>query len=178
MQVCDRCRTQAELKRVWISTVLGTEDLCRKCKHGAEIDSMVESQKETIATLEESRRVLYETVLPMLDGAGLYPEIEVNYYTGISIVGISREESMKIAGALGGALEKARSWSKEQEYNEAKFKLNGRIKGSKIDVSIRKVEPSESCTIEWTEELVPAHTRRVPKVVCKQPDPEPVEEPK
>lgn len=129
----------------------------------------------------ETELFLSTRVVPKLRRAGIQPEmLTAMYGGGININPENREQGMAIAGVLGGMLKSRNLWKKDQQGDEAKFRLSGEVvlrPGRDISILISNVAPSDSCTVTYVEEDVPAKKVRKAKIVCKDPDPAPSEAP-
>lgn len=148
--------------------------ICALCECMRSSQFSIEESIKSLPRMVRTKLFMDSEVLPILRKAGVFPKSAYSHYAGyVTIRPFDREQGMRIAGLLGGLLVTARHWSKEQEYNEAFFKLQGTVKRGDLEITlvINGVAPSESCTVTYEEVDVPARKEKRAKITCKEADP-------
>lgn len=148
--------------------------VCALCRGTEAMAQEIKNTCESIPRLLKTQVFMVGELMPALRKAGIFPKLVTAQWAGyVTVRPFDREQGMKLAGALGHLVTPKHSWKKEQEYQEAFFKLSGRLErdGISIDLVISGVAPSEACVITYEEVDVPARKEKRAKIVCKEPAP-------
>lgn len=177
LEACVICKENVRIHEKTYTTVdgvYGSFVICALCECVRASQFSIEESIKNLPKMMQTKVFMDGEVLPILRKAGVFPKSAYSHYAGyITIRPFDREQGMRIAGLLGGLLVTARHWRKEQEYNEAFFKLQGEVKRGDLSITlvINGVAPSESCTVTYEEVDVPARKEKRAKIVCKEADP-------